>query len=399
MKRILFLISTLDTGGAQRAFANMSLTLPEGWECDFLLNSRENIAYDYKGKVFDLGIRPPKDTTNLIYLTRVFIKRLIKLRELKRTGDYCACISGLTSSNMANAITRVKDCLGVTSIRNHTGAKLKNDKSFKGRLETLSVKLFLKLTDATVCVSENARLDLIENYGAKADKAFTVYNGYPLEEISKRASEPLSEEEERLFEGRILVNVGRLGRQKNQAALIRVFKLVCDRIPDAKLIILGEGSREEELRFLATELGLEDRVIFWGFEKNPYRVISRCDCFVMPSLFEGFPNALAESLCLGIPVVSSDCDSGPREILAPDTDIHHKVVGEYEIAPYGILCPIPGEEDEPTQRIFADAVVEILQNEELRKRLKDQSLARMQDFTPEFTTQKWIDIISRYTNR
>ncbi|HNJ96466.1 MAG TPA: glycosyltransferase, partial [Ferruginibacter sp.] len=107
-----------------------------------------------------------------------------------------------------------------------------------------------------------------------------------------------------------------------------------------KLLIVGGGVMEEELKQKVHDLGMMDKIIFTGFEKNPFKYVSRSDCFVLSSDVEGFPNVLIEALACGKPVISTDCSSGPRELLAPATDLHHRAIIDYEIGEYGILTPV-----------------------------------------------------------
>ena len=118
MPKILLLISTLNTGGAQRAFANMSLAFPKEYEIDFMLNDAEEISYEYRGNIIDLGLKPQKDKTNLFYQAKVWMKRYRELKRRKGSGEYVACISALTSANAVNVLTNTKKCKSIISVRN-----------------------------------------------------------------------------------------------------------------------------------------------------------------------------------------------------------------------------------------------------------------------------------------
>jgi len=112
----------------------------------------------------------------------------------------------------------------------------------------------------------------------------------------------------------VVVGAGRLGRAKCFSTLLRAFAIVRQKRP-VKLLILGEGRKRYELERLAQKLGVEKDFDLPGFVVNPYAFMSRADLFVLSSLWEGMPNVLIEALALGIPVASTDCHSGPREIL------------------------------------------------------------------------------------
>jgi glycosyltransferase involved in cell wall biosynthesis len=112
----------------------------------------------------------------------------------------------------------------------------------------------------------------------------------------------------------VIVGVGRLTRQKDFPTLLQAFALVCRKQP-SRLVIFGEGRGRAELVEMALQLGVQERVDFPGFVPNPYKYLQRASLFVLSSAWEGSPNVLTEALSLGIPVVATDCPSGPREIL------------------------------------------------------------------------------------
>ncbi|MBN2706655.1 MAG: glycosyltransferase [Deltaproteobacteria bacterium] len=112
----------------------------------------------------------------------------------------------------------------------------------------------------------------------------------------------------------LVLGIGRLTRQKDFETLIRAFALVVRQQP-ARLLILGEGRERLRLERLIVALGLTDSVQLPGFCENPYAYLRRADLFVLSSRWEGSPNVLTEALGLGVPVVATDCPSGPREIL------------------------------------------------------------------------------------
>lgn len=395
-KKILFVISTLNTGGAQRAFANISMGLPENYECDFLLNDTENVSYPYKGNLLSLGLKPEKDKTKLWYQFKVLWKRFFALRKLKRSGKYLCCISGLTSANAVNVLTECKDCRTIISIRNYVSKD--RLKGVKDLVNTAAIKVLYNRADMITVVSESAKLDLIRNYGIKGNRIVTIYNGYDINRIQQFAKEELSWEEKGWFAGcsRMIVTMGRLTYQKGQQYLIEAMKVIHREQPDVKLLILGEGELEQSLRELAIKAGLQDAVVFGGFAKNPYHILSKCDLFVLPSLYEGFPNALVEAMCCGLPVISTDCDSGAREILAPGTDVSEKVTRDFEKAEYGLLVPPFDNDDEKGCADQLSAVVlKLLNNCELHRHYQVKSLERSDQLSMDSVIDRWIQLIEK----
>lgn len=401
-KRILFVVSTLNTGGAQRVLANISLGFPETWECDFLLNDSSEITYPYRGNIITLGMLPREDKTSVLYQAKVFVRRYRKLKKLKRTGNYDACISALTSANTVNVLTGNKYCKTITSIHIFMTKGIEKSKYLERKIKSMAVRKLSNLADCTVAVSESIRRDLIRNFNVREDKVVTIYNGYPQRQIQTQAQETLLPEEEKWFQKgkRCIVTVGRLDEQKGQFHLLRAFRKIKENIPDACLLILGEGDLEEALRRLAVDLNLQESVLFCGFVQNPHKIMARCDVFALPSIFEGFPNTLAESLCLGLPAVSADCDSGAREMLAPDTDVTEKAQGKFELARYGILCPVcdgkfrmASEPLTAEEEILADAIIYLMQNTEVHSKYQKESVKRGTELDIGQVMQQWVDLV------
>src|SRR5690625_2500259 len=133
-----------------------------------------------------------------------------------------------------------------------------------------------------------------------------MYNFYYIEGINELAKEPVEQRFELLFDHPTIITVGRLTKQKGHWHLIRAFKIVKNEIPNAKLVILGDGPLKSYLISLSKQLELEDDVYFLGFQKNPFKYLVNSDVYAFPSLYEGFPNALCEAMACGLPVISTD---------------------------------------------------------------------------------------------
>lgn len=187
---------------------------------------------------------------------------------------------------------------------------------------------FYQHADAIVAVSSGVYRDLIESARLNPQKVHLIPNPVPLHTIAQKMTEPL---EHPWFEASappVILSVGRLEKVKDYPTLLRAFSRVVQSV-EARLLILGEGSMRPELEALTRSLGLCERVQMPGFDPNPFRYMRRSRLFVLSSRYEGFPNVLVQALACGCPVVSTDCPSGPRDILNDGA--------------YGVLVPVGDE--------------------------------------------------------
>lgn len=114
---------------------------------------------------------------------------------------------------------------------------------------------------------------------------------------------------------KVIIAVGRLEKVKDYPTLIKAFKLSASKESNLRLIIIGDGAERENLEQLCSQLQISNKVQFLGFQSNPYKYISRADIFVLSSLYEGLPNTLIEAVICGVPAISTDCKTGPDDIL------------------------------------------------------------------------------------
>jgi len=169
---------------------------------------------------------------------------------------------------------------------------------------------------------------------------------------------------------------------KNQQLLIRAFANL-KQWNQLQLLILGEGSDHQKLSELIIGLGVEENVELLGFQENPFNYLNASDVFVLSSNSEGLPNVIIEALACGCCVVSTDCLSGPREILAPNTELNRQLVDSIEYAEYGVLVPV-GDVS-----LMNAALDQVLTDNDLFASYKSKSLERARMFDEEFMVGKY----------
>ena len=337
--KILLIVSTLDTGGAQKVAAEISNMLDKHYEVEFLLNERDSVAFPHGGVVRTLGFRKEKNRTKIIYQTRVFLKRVVVLRKLKASNDYKAVISFLDSANVANILSGKKNTKIIVTIHS-TLSQRRYDWKYRFIVIPL-VSMIYGFADEVVAVSKGVENDLRYTLGYSKDNLRTIYNGFDTKEIRRRSNDSLTIEERSILNGSpIIISIGRLIPSKAQWHLIRAFPKVVEKYEDVRLLIVGDGELMTTLVELAEKIGMGERIFFTGFTDNPYRLLKRADVFVMTSTYEGLPTSMIEALIVGVPVVSTDFRSGAREILAPEVLKGQEKTDRIIKGNYGILTPL-----------------------------------------------------------
>jgi len=210
-----------------------------------------------------------------------------------------------------------------------------------------------------IAITEAMKRELLDSIGLRPASIAVIYNPFDFEDLRRKASDPATVPEEPY-----IVYSARISSRKNQELLIRAW-LEAD-VPQ-KLVLVGGTTDEKEedylrhLKTLIRELGVEDRVIFTGFQKNPYPWVKHASLFAMSSESEGLPTVLIESLILGTPVVSTDCPTGPSEILTGPFAAFLSPIGDIKALANNIrkaLEHYPGIDDEFLSRFRNDYAIQ-----------------------------------------
>lgn len=206
-----------------------------------------------------------------------------------------------------------------TRLIGRLGTNLSASQKGKSRLQRalwrLSMRLVYPRVDQLIAVSEGVREDIRHLAGLPDHQVHVIRNPVITPTIERLAAEPLSHPWFQAGEPPVIVAAGRFTRQKDFPTLIEAYAQVRAR-RSCRLVILGSGRPQHDYEALAERLGIRADIDFPGFAANPYAYMGRASAFVLSSAWEGSPNVLTEALALGVPVVSTDCPSGPREILA-----------------------------------------------------------------------------------
>jgi len=287
-----------------------------------------------------------------------------KYAKLSKRLDFTHSFSLLSRPNYVNVMMTYfsrKPPKVIVSERNYA-SEIYGYGDMQSKINNLLVKKLYFKADLVIGNSKANVKDLIENYGVKQKRTAVIENPIDLQKLDK--SEAIAD----FFEHNVfnMISVGRFDVQKNHQLLIRALA----KITHGRLYLLGQGSLEHEIRELAASEGVLDRVIFLGFDPNPYKYLKSADLFVFGSNHEGFPNVLLEAMACGLPILTTNCKSGPDEIMELENSVDNALMK----TPYGILTPVGDIE------LMAEGMQYFIQNPDYLQSCKKNVLRRIKAF-------------------
>lgn len=371
-KNLAILINSFGSGGAERVVSILLRELKE-FNITLVLLERD-IFYDI-----------PKDV-EVIYLSnsninRSGVKKLLmlpifafKYKKILKDKNIKISLSFLTRSNYVNIIAKFFGSKAKTIISERSYFSfVYGDKNLNSFINKKLVSLY-RFANIATANSKGSALDLERNYKIKNIKV--IYNPIDIEKINALKSKKIDLLKKRFT----LITIGRLVKEKNHSLIIDAIKDI-----DVDLWIIGDGELKYELEEKIKSLSIEDRVFLLGREENPYKFLDKADAFVFASNYEGFPNVLIEALACKLPVISTDCLSGPREILAPNTE--YKNLEDIEVAEYGVLTPVGNLNS------LKKAINLIKNNAKLREEYISKSYKRLEPLTIKNITKEWNKLL------
>ncbi len=342
MTRISIYLSSMCIGGAERVALNLCTGLCEkDYDVDLVLVNEQGTLIDEvpeEVRIIDLGS------------SRV-LKSIVPLRRYLQTQEPDILYTMMTELNVAAVIahrfTHSRTRLVISE--HNTPTTSADGLKDKGLLRLLPFTY--PYADHVVTVSDGVRDDLLDVVNLPDEDVSVIYNPIDIDRIRVKADEPLDHQWLDDPNLNVILSAGRHAPQKGFDTLLRAFDRLDE--PNTRLILLGDGDERESLIELATELGIEDRTDFPGFVDNPFSYMAQADLFVLSSWYEGFGNVLIEAMAVGCPIVSTDCPSGPNEIL----DNGH----------YGALVPVKNDS------AMATSIAECLENPTNPDKLYDRA--------------------------
>ncbi|MBP1945334.1 glycosyltransferase [Methanobacterium petrolearium] len=404
-KKILILVESLKVGGGSERFAAIlgSELHDQGFEVSYLTLMDEDPKFEFKGDYY---------TLNMGYIYVNSLKRAFDLLryspKIKRICEDLDIDTIISVSEMANFYAVLSCRLFGNNVRliisQHINPEIFLDDPLKNRL----IKFFYPQADEIICVSKEIEKVLNESYHLK--NTSTIYNMMDIAQNHKLSENEVPDDCKHFFKGNndkyfTFINVGRLKCQKGQWFLIRSFRKVVDKHQNARLFILGKGDLKVDLRKnlegLIDDLDLNENVFLLGEQENVFPFLKKSDCFILSSLWEGFGLVLVEALSMDLPIISTDCKVGPREVLSPeldlDKDVDYPYFGKHAILTQNFpnqllfknLEQVPLNESE---KMLSDLMIRIIEDSSLRKTYSHGS-GRAEDFSNKKIIKDWDEIL------
>ncbi|MFN8210532.1 MAG: glycosyltransferase [Bacteroidales bacterium] len=359
--RYLILTLSLEGGGAEKVISRITQSLVS--EAEIIL-----VSFYRKGRYLDELL----SLSGLKYISLEAehgntLSFALRLREIIKKENPDKILSFLYYPNiisyLATLFMRVPLILSERS--NH---RRYLTRSFKHRVWKLLLRFAYKKSESVVAVSDESRMAIIKDFRVDEDKVFTIRNGLSFPYIDSCVKEKVTEVD--LDPGlKYVLAVGSFSRAKNYRLLVESFGQLHSRHKELRLIIIGKGELEDEIRDQVNASGLSNYVIFPGYCNNPYKFMKSAECYVLSSSWEGFPNALIEAMYVNGHVVSTDCQTGPREIITHGKD--------------GLLCPPENSE------ALAFAIERMCFDQSLRQEVYKESRITIADFDENVMIKKY----------
>lgn len=370
-KNIAFLINSMSGGGAEKVVQILLEQVSTEKDLKIILILLENkITYQIPKDVEVIYLFPYFNNYFQKFIS-IFLGAL-KLRNIIFKYNIPVIISFLERSNFVNLLAKFFGCSHYTIISEHTNLEYTyGSRALKNSIVKLLLKLLYRKADRIIAVSNGVKKVLIKVFKIDEGKIQVIYNPCDINKIKKLSMEKV---EYPWFNEKlpIIITMGRLIESKGHGKLIQTFAEIKKQIP-SRLVIIGEGNLRKQLERLTVKFGVEKDIAFLGWQENPYKYMSKSNLFVLSSNSESFGIVLVEAMVCGVPVVSFDCESGPREIL--------------DNGEYGILVPVGDIEG------LSEAVINILKNNGLREKIIQRAKKRVHIFNTKDIAKKYMKCI------
>lgn len=354
---ILFLISSLQKGGAQRVLVNLANSFyKKGYEVTIVTQYKAEEEYEIEEGIKRVFSEISSDRITSKRIVN-FIRRFVNLRQIWKELKPDVIISFIGKNNLMSILTsRFLNIPVVVSVRGEPHEEYASNFIWKG------ANFLFSFASGVILQTEMGK-DMFAKRVQK--KAVVLQNP-----INEKFIRPIYTGEREST----IISVGRIDENKNHRLLIDAFSDIAEDYPSYKVVIYGEGESRSKLQNLVKEKGLEDRVLMPGSIDEVAQFVERSKIFVLTSNTEGMPNALIEAMVLGVPSISTDCPcGGPRELITDGGN--------------GFLIPVNGRAE------LAEKLKLLIEDEELYKRVSLNARKLADKLNPTAVFETWENYI------
>ncbi len=380
MKNLLLISPGLGGGGQERMVSHTTKLLKNQYNMYLIVFQTDTAVYPSYCELINLNLPARKSKFGKVVNV---LKRAYLVKQIKKKKKIDVSFSVNDGANLGNVLSRGKEKI-IVSIRIYRKNQIERKNIMQSYIH--------KYADITVGISKKLTRDLVNTYSKEITKAETLYNTCDIQAVQNLAH---TQTEIKICSHSIL-GVGKFEKQKAFSHLINAYAIAQKTIPSLRLVLMGKGSQEDKLKLLAEKKGLSDRIDFIPFQSNPFAVMTQCELLVLTSIHEGFGNVITEAMACGLPVISADCPSGPREILTGK--IEDYVSKDIENVKYGVLIPPFLSDDSQEiekEKILAKAIIDMMNDEKRKLYYKHKGLQRVLDFSLEAYKKRITEIIER----
>ena len=387
MKKICLLINSLQPGGAEKIVINiLGYYKNVGYEC-FIVLLEKSVFYDIPENVKVTYLTNYKSNISDYY--KLFLLPILayKLKQFLIKNNISYVQSHTYRSNYVNILSKVFGSDHIAHIVNHGIISLYNKLGLKGKINNTLIKYLYPKSDKIILTSEGMLLDFKKLIKSDNLNTSIIINPHDIKKIVELSSEDIEENEFSLNETKkYIISLGSLIGLKRNSDLIMAYKDFQIKQSNVELLFIGDGAERENLIKLVNELQLNDKIHFIGRVFNPYKYLSRSFVFVLNSSSEAFPNVIIEALACECPVISSDCFSGPREILTTFREFNF-VTDKIELGEFGILYPVGNI------NLLTESLEKMFNENDLYNYYKNKCLNRAKQFDIETMMNKYLEIL------
>lgn len=366
---ISIFLPALEGGGAERAMLHLAQGFIQyGIKTDLVVAEAEGAYLD----MLPAGLK----LVNLQAKAPVLVSKTLALRQYLQRVQPDVLLSAL---DIASSATWAKRLAGVSTrvvmcVQTNLSQQFRDHQPLTGgKIRPQLVRWFYPWADQIIAASAGVAANVAVITNLSSENISVIYNPVVTSAMKAKMQTAIAHPWFAPGAPPVILGVGRLVTQKDFPTLIRAFAILRQQ-RQARLMILGEGDQRAKLEALVKDLDLTNDVALPGFVENPYAYMAKASVFALSSIFEGFGNVVAEALAAGTPVVSTDCESGPAEILANGQ--------------YGKLVPVRDE------TALASAIAITLDQPRDSNRLQQRAEA----FSVNTVTQQYLQVLQPEMN-